>query len=500
MIRRACCPGLIALLALVACVSPAPVQRPDIEAEVPPNWDVRPLPDAEVNDAWWEEFGNEELNRTVLAALENNRDLRSAAARVDQAVAQARIAGADLKPAIGFNMNGARHKVAYVGLPLPGGGGVLSTTTSRYGASLDLTWEIDLWGRLAAGARAAVADMQAVEADYVGARLSLAGQVAKTWLAAAEAAQQVALSQRTVDSWRKSSEQVRDRYERGVRSPLDLRLSLSSLASAEALLETRRRQQDLVIRQIELLLGRYPGRAIPEPQVMPEVPRSIPGGLPADLVARRPDLAAAERRLAAADQRLRVARRSLYPSFSLTTSGGTVSTRLGDLVDGDFSVWSIIGNLFQPIFQGGRLRAGVEFADAGTEAAVESYISTALVAYTEVESALATETFLSREDERLHEATRQAAAARQLAEEQYAAGLEEYVTVLESQRRELTTQATALEVRRLRLGNRVDLYLALGGGYLRPDAVHGDPDVQPENALQTSVPSAPSLASKGVTP
>jgi outer membrane protein TolC len=195
-----------------------------------------------------------------------------------------------------------------------------------------------------------------------------------------------------------------------------------------------------------------------------------------------------------------VAKRSLYPRFSLTASGGTISTQLGDLVDGDFSVWSIVGNLFQPIFQGGRLRAGVDLADAGTEAAVESYISAALVAYTEVESALAADAFLAREDERLREATRQAAAARELAEERYAAGLEEYITVLESQRRELTTEATALNVRRLRLANRVDLYLALGGGYLRPDAAPDDDEPQSEETLQAGLTTGASIASKGDTP
>lgn len=493
--------GLIAALTMLACVSPAPVKSPELETDVPANWDARPLPEEKVNDSWWEQFGNVELNQAVLAALEHNRDLRAAAARVDQAVAQATIAGADLKPAVGFNLDGARRKLAFVGLPIAGSsGGVFSTTVNSFGASLDVSWEVDLWGRLAAGARAAVADMQAVEADYVGARLSLAGQVVKTWLAAAEAAQQVELSRRTVASWRRASEQVRDRYESGVRSPLDLRLSLANLANAEALLETRLRQQDLTIRQLELLLGRYPGRDIPEPKVMPEVPTSIPGGLPAELISRRPDLAAAERRLAAADQRLMVANRSLYPRFSLTASGGTLSTQLGDLVDGDFSVWSIVGNLFQPIFQGGRLRAGVRFADAGTRAAVESYISAALLAYTEVESALAADAFLAREDDRLRESTRHSAAARRLAEERYGAGLEEFITVLESQRRELTAEATALSVRRQRLANRVDLYLALGGGYVRPDAAPGDEQSPPGKNLQASTVPAPSFASQGVTP
>jgi len=315
-----------------------------------------------------------------------------------------------------------------------------------------------------------VADLQAVQDDFAGARLSLAGQTTKSWLAAAEAAQQVDLARRTVDTWRRSFQQVQYRYEQGVRSPLDVRLARSSLADAEALLEVRLEQQDAAVRQLEILMGRYPGRELPDPEILPGVPAAIPGGVPSEVVRRRPDLAAAERRLAAADQRFLFARRSLYPRFTLTASGGTASAGLSDLVDGNFSVWSLAGGLFQPLFQGGRLRAAVDAADAGTREALETYVSGVLQAYGEVETALAAEQYLARQVDRLSESSVQSAAARKLAQERYESGLEDYVTVLEAQRRELTSQAALLEVQRLRLVNRVDLYLALGGGFREPAA------------------------------
>jgi outer membrane protein TolC len=180
---------------------------------------------------------------------------------------------------------------------------------------------------------------------------------------------------------------------------------------------------------------------------------------------------AAERRLAAADERFAAARRALYPRLSLTGSGGTVSEDLADLLDSDFRVWSLAAGILQPVFQGGRLRANVDRSVAATEEALESYTAAALRAYAEVETALASDSLLAREEDRLGEAARHAAAARVLAEERYRAGLEDYITVYESQRREATAESNHLTTRRLRLENRVDLYLALGGGFQRPDTI-----------------------------
>jgi outer membrane protein TolC len=192
---------------------------------------------------------------------------------------------------------------------------------------------------------------------------------------------------------------------------------------------------------------------------------SVPEGLPATLVSRRPDLVAAEYRLAATDARLVQARAALYPSLRLTGSGGSTSTELGDLLDGNFSVWSLAGGLLQPIFQGGRLRAGVDLAESGTAQALAAYANVLLNAYGEVESTLTSESILSRRESALAVATDQAVAARRLAEDRYDAGLEDIVTVLDAQRRALSAESQLLLVRRSRLENRVDLYLALGGGF-----------------------------------
>jgi NodT family efflux transporter outer membrane factor (OMF) lipoprotein len=432
---------------------------------VPDRWTAAKTPAEEVEGAWWTTFRDAALDRLVAEALENNHDLRATATRIEAATAQARIAGADLLPSVGVSLDGTRSKRNFIGFPIPGSsGGVLSTTVTTLGASLDTSWEADLWGRIRAGKAAALADVQTAQAEFEAARLSLAGLTAKAWFALAEVRQQVELAERSVESFRRTVDQVQARFEKGLRPSLDLRLALTNLHGAEAILQRRRGEQAALLRQLETLVGRYPEGIMRDRDTIPPVPPPVPAGLPADLIARRPDLIAAERRIAAADSRHKAARRALYPSFRLTASGGRSSEELAGLLDGNFSVWSLLASLTQPIFQGGRLRAGVDLADARVREAVESYTGAALRAYSEVETALVAETFLALRTESLAAASEQAAAARRLAEDRYNAGLDEFLTVLEAQRRDLEAESALLQVRRQRLDTRVDLHLALGGG------------------------------------
>ena len=222
---------------------------------------------------------------------------------------------------------------------------------------------------------------------------------------------------------------------------------------------------DATVRQLEVLLGRYASATVSTPSTLPDTPPAIPGGLPAALVSRRPDLVAAERRIAAARQRLHVARADLYPRFSLTGSTGTATSALTDLIDGDFGIWSLLGNLLQPVFQGGRLRAGVDRAEARAAEELATYANTALQAFAEVETALAAEEFLAERERHLETSVEQSRAAESLADDRYRIGLDDYVTVLESQRLALQAERDLIGARRQRLENRVDLYLALGGGF-----------------------------------
>jgi len=471
---------LILLTLLAGGCQRKPIEiRHQPELEVPSQWSAADVVDMEILAQWWDSFEDPTLIQLLEKGLEKNYNLQAAAARVEAASAQARIAGADLYPSISAGWSGTGQRQNFIGFPIPGAENkVLSRTFNSTGVSLDVSWEPDVWGRISAGKTAVIADFQAAEADLRGARLSLAAQISKAWFAALEGLQQVELAERTVASYRNTSEKVRGRYRGGLQSSLDLRLALSSLSSAEALVEQRKQQLDLGIRQLEILLGDYPAAQLEVIQPLPGIPPTPPTGVPSELVSRRPDLVAAERRMWAAGARWTQARRALYPSFSLTGRIGTSTSDWLQVVNGNFLIWNLTGNILQPVFQGGRLRAQVTLEDARSKEAAAQWATSLLQAFSEVEAALAAERFLSEQEVDLADAARQAAASQQLAEDRYESGLEGFVTVLEAQRRSLDAESQLLNVRRQRLDTRIDLHLALGGDFEseNPDADPAKPD------------------------
>jgi NodT family efflux transporter outer membrane factor (OMF) lipoprotein len=389
------------------------------------------------------------------------------------AAANARASAGTLQPSLNLSYSGSRRKQNFVGFPIPGAEGrVLSTVFTNQGISLDTTWEIDLWRRLRVDAQATLAELQSAGADLRGAQLSLAGQTSKAWFAIAEAQQQVQLSETTVESFQESAELVQERYESGIRPALDLRLASLNLSNARALLDQRRQQLDASKRQLDVLLGRYASGAMDAPTELPVVPPAIPSGLPADLIARRPDLVAAERQVAAAEARQSVTGGlSIWlPNISLTAGTGTATDALKTLLSGDFTIWSLVGNVVAPLWEGGTLRAQIAMAEANTAEMLANYANTALTAYAEVETALAADKFFADRVQHLETSVEQARAAERLAEERYFTGLDNYIPVLDSQRSAVQAEGDLIAARRLRLENRVDLYLALGGGFEQLDA------------------------------
>jgi outer membrane protein, multidrug efflux system len=444
----------------------APRRTPVAGVPKPATWLAGPVSQGAVVDSWWTLFGAEELTGTVQEALQANLDLRRFLARWDAAVAQARIAGAPMLPGLDVGAGSQRQQQVFVGLPIPGREGEpLVSRSTVHALSFNLSWELDLWGRMRAGQRAALAEVQASEEDYRAALVSVAGQTVKLWLAVAEAQRQRELAQSTADNFSATARQVRGRYERGLRAALDLRLSLHNEAMADAMVHLRERELEGLTRQLEILLGRYPAGQWVISNSLPEVPSALPAGLPSTLLERRPDLVAAERRLAASLARVDEAKAALFPRISLTTSGGRTSGELEDLLSSQFNFWSVAGNLAQPLLQGGRLQANVALSEARAREAVEQYRLAALRAFGEVEMALASDQWLERRETDLSRAVEHSQAASRLAEERYRMGLIDFVTLMEAQRSAFNAESEFILVRRQRLDNRVDLCLALGGGF-----------------------------------
>ena len=465
--KYAALPALLLAAALLTGCATAPPEvtsTPDLGA--PEEWTARIEPAGETTDNWLASFHDPVLDQLVTEALAHNPQIAAAAARLDQAASAARIAGADLQPSVSAGLSGSRRRSNFIGLPIPGAeGGVFSVTSGTYGVSLDVSWEIDLWGRIRAGHSASLADLQAAEASLAAAQLSLAGQTAKAWFSAREAARQLELARETLVNFEKADRGIGRRYGLGTSGALDRRLSLGNVASAEALLAARQRQLDAAARQLEILLGRYPAAELQIINDLPPTPEAVPAGIPADVVSRRPDLVIAERQLAAAGARLQEARKSLYPRLTLTGSAGTSSPELEDMLDTDLRIWSLVEGIVQPIFQGGRLRENVRLNEARVREAAENFAGTLLSAYGEVELALAAEQHLASQERALIEATRQSTAARELADDQYRRGLVDILTLLEAQRRALQSEGELIAVQRERLANRIDLHLALGGAF-----------------------------------
>jgi outer membrane protein, multidrug efflux system len=459
------------VVVLAACSSAIEPRRVEGVVVLPPQWHAaaeepeteQPLP------AWGELFDDGRLDALIAEAIEANRVLDAAAARVERAAAQARIAGADLYPQLSGTLDAGRRRQNFIGLPIPGAEDrVLTNTSTTFGTGLNVSWEADLWGRLRSARAAARADAESVRADFSAAQLSIAGQVAKTWFSVLEAAEQVELAVATVENRALTAERIRRRYEAGLSPSVDLRLAESNSALAASRLQQRNRQLDAASRQLEILLGRYPAAAIEPGDRLPDLLAPIPPGIPASVLARRPDLRVAERRVAAASARVAQARASLYPQLRLTGSGGTTSTELEDLLDGDFSVWSLGAGLLQPLFQGGRLRANVDLARAVEDEALAGFAQSVLSALAEVETALFAQDVLARQEEALALAAMNAVEAQRTAEQRYAAGLSDFLLLLETQRQAFEAESQLLDLRRQRLSSRVDLYLALGGDAAAP--------------------------------
>ncbi len=457
-----------------ACAAPPPVITDDLQIPVPPKWTAADAAaDQPLTDDWWTTFTGPELDALVREGLANNRDLQAAVARLEEAAAVRTIAGGAAWPEADAALDAQRARRLFLGFPF-GSGGVPSSTATTFGLSVSLRWELDVWGRVRAGESAAIAEQQATLADFHGARLSLTGQICRAWFAAVESRQQLALAVATVTAFRATVDDVRDRYRRGVRPALDVHLASTNLANAEAFVAQRREQLQRDTRGLEVLLGRYPGNLAGPTIVLPTVLPPVPASLPGELLQRRPDLVAAERRVAAAGSRVDSARAALYPRLSLTGSAGTASEDLEDLADDDFRVWSIGANLLAPLFRGGALRGEVERQQAQRAEALALYGGAVLRAFAEVEDVLATDVELAVRRDALARSASHAASARDLARQRYQFGLADFLAVADGQRQAFLAESALIATDRARLDNRIDLFLALGGGFTA-EAVRPEP-------------------------
>jgi NodT family efflux transporter outer membrane factor (OMF) lipoprotein len=313
-----------------------------------------------------------------------------------------------------------------------------------------------------------VAEAQAADEDLHAARLSLAANTVRSAVTLTEAEAQASLADENVKTRRMHLGIVERQLDRGLdaeRAALDVSLSRSDLARAEATLATRRRVVDEARRNLEVLIGAYPAGKEPSLAALPSLSKNVPAGLPSELLLRRPDLRAAERRLESVLREESASRKALLPSFNLTGSYGLSTEDLSFLLEPESVVWSIAGNIAQRVFEGGRLKANIELARARYDESLAVYAQSVLTAFKEVESALAAEAFLREQERALEAAVVEADRSVKLAAGQYERGLADILTLLDAQQRLFDARSLLLDVKAQRLRSRADLHLALGGDF-----------------------------------
>ena len=462
--------GLVVAGLLPGCAAISPDSRMTV-AGAPNVWKASKEAQAGIDSRWLGKIGGDELRGLVDAALTNNEDLKAAAARVDRAAGEARIAGAGRMPSIGFGGNAQRDKRSFIGFPIAGDSGTYtpSSLSEQFGVNLNVAWEVDVWGRAKAGQEATIADAQARQYEYEAASVSLAGQVTKAWLALGEANEQVTLAETAVTAAGALADAVRERFDRAIAdgggTASQVRLTEAERASRQAALAQRKQERERVLRQLEILLGKYPSGNLAAEARLPAFPGATPAGLPSELLQRRPDILAAERNLASSGRRLKQTKLARFPSLNLTTSGGVATESVNDLLSSDGLIWALGGGLTQPIFEGGRIRGEIDSAEADEREDIAMLRKTVLDAFGEVEQALVAESFLSERERAWKQAAALADEAAVRASEEYSAGTGDVLTLIDATTFQIDSASQYAAIRRMRLENRVNLHLALGGDF-----------------------------------
>lgn len=453
----------IALQVITGCKVGPDYQRPAVE--IPTDWRWKPAEprDTAPRARWWMEFQDPALDRLEEMAQSGNLDLVAAMARVEQARATARISRADFYPRLEAAARYSRYRTTG-NAPSPVGFRVPSLTLEQWETPLDLSYELDLWGRVSRSFESARNLALSAEAARRAVLLTLEGDVALSYFTLQSLYREVELLERTVQIRGEALEIFRQRFKAGMLAEFEVQRGQVEVSSAEADLEAARQLRALEHNRIAVLCGRPPSgfditlftNVAPLPAIMP--------GLPAALLERRPDVAEAERLLAARMAEIGVAKAAFFPSVRLTAGGGMLSGELKDLFEWDSRVWSIGPGIDLPIFAGGRNRAGVERARAAYEEAVAEYRQRILVAFREVEDSLAAILFLEKEVKAREVASNAATAAARQSLERYQAGAVSFLDVVDAEQARLQSLlAHERVVRQQRLAT-VRLLKALGGG------------------------------------
>ncbi len=453
---------LLPLLLLAACATPVRYERPPLE--LPAAW-KETAPHFAVDGRWWGIYADGSLEALVQEALQTNADLVIALARVDEARALVRESESFFFPRVDAQASSARQQISRSNATsFPG----LPRQFNQHRAGLNVSYEVDLFGRLRSGAAVARAELQASEAARDAVRVALAAEVAKSYYSLQSLAQQVELTRQTLALREDALGLQRKRFQAGVISDFELRQIEAEAAVVRAQLPPLEGAREREEAALSVLLGRtpkdvYDGKVVLGASEQKLIAPVLPSGMPSELLLRRPDLVEAERSLAAANARVAVARTEMFPSIVLTGSLGSESRSLADLFSGPAAVWALGAAVTAPIFAGGRLAARVDAASARERQALAGYQQAIRSAFGEVRTALVNQ---ARARESYDAETAREEALQQslrLARLRYLNGVSSQLDVIDAERGLLAARIGRIDALRQHRAAIADLFRALGG-------------------------------------
>ena len=469
LFRKAGMPAASVVIALTVtgCTVGPNYERPKLE---PPAQHralaAQPAAESLADIPWWQVFQDPALQGLIREGIASNLDLRAASARVVESRALAGIAKSYLYPDIGVGFGTTQQQQSRVGDPKLTQEQVPDRTYSNWALNGSLSWEIDLFGKLRRGKEAAFAQYLASEEGRRAVLITLVGDIASTYFYIRELDLQLEIARRTVKLNDETVSYYSKRLQGGVSNRLEVDQAKANRAVTASAIPDIELQLAIAENALSVLLGRPPG-AIARGGALGErdVPPAVPAGLPAQLLERRPDVVQAEQLLVASNANIGVAKALFYPTISLTGSLGTVSSSLSDFMTGDSIVWSFGAGLFQPIFNGGRIRQNYDAAVARYDFALAQYQKAALNGYREVADSLVTIEKLAERRKEIESGVEALRDAVQLSRARYDTGLSSYLEVLIADQQLFSQEIQLAQVRGSQLRAVAQLYRALGGGW-----------------------------------
>ncbi len=411
--------------------------------------------------AWKDYFHSENMQKVIQTALDNNRDLRTAALNIEKARAAYRIQKADLIPSVNLSAEGARTAV-----PENASSSGQSVTSSSFSANVNTSYEVDLFGKVRSLNEAALRQYMATEEARTATQMSLIAETANAYLAYLADSKMLDISKDTLKTRQDTYSLVKKGYDAGVRTELDLVQAVSAVEAAKASIQQYTRAKELDRNALNLLAGAEIDESLLKEDIdKVEFIKELPVGLPSDVLLNRPDVRQSEQNLISYNANIGAARAAFFPSVTLTGYFGVASSELGDLFSsGSTFAWSFAPKINLPIFDAGRNRINLENANNNQKIAAAAYEKTIQTAFKEVMDGLSSKATYGKQFDAQKAQTAAAKRAYELSLLRYEKGIDSYLAVLDAQRSLFDSQIGLISVKEADLTSRINLYKALGGG------------------------------------